>query len=134
MRDRPMVEPDRPVQALLGGGDEAFERLCRRIDPRFARSEVRQRLRRYLRGLLFPLPRRNGWQISEQMGERCPNGVQRLVRGADWDADEVRDDLRSYIVEHLGERRARGGRDRVFEARQTIRGGKAAIQRDRRAD
>jgi SRSO17 transposase len=96
-------EPDRPVQALLEGGDKAFEALCWRIDPRFARREVRQRLRRYLKRLLSNVPRRNGWQLAEQIGESCPNGVQRLVRVADWDVDKVRDDLRSYVVEHLGE-------------------------------
>jgi SRSO17 transposase len=29
--------------------------------------------------------------------------VQRLLNGADWDAEAVRDDLREYVVEHLGE-------------------------------
>jgi SRSO17 transposase len=29
--------------------------------------------------------------------------MQRLLNHARWDADEVRDDLRGYIVEHLGD-------------------------------
>jgi SRSO17 transposase len=50
--------------------------------------------------------RRNGWQLAEQIGEAAPDGVQRLVRTAQWDADAVRDDLRTYVVEHLGDAQA----------------------------
>jgi len=74
-----------------------------RIAPHFARPEVRRRAGRYLAGLLDPLERRNGWQLAEQLGERTPDGVQRLLRTARWDADAVRDDLRAYVVEHFGD-------------------------------
>ena len=74
-----------------------------RIAPRFARPEVRRRAGRYLAGLLDPIERRNGWQLAEQLGERTPDGVQRLLRTARGDADAVRDDLRAYVVEHLGD-------------------------------
>jgi SRSO17 transposase len=37
------------------------------------------------------------------MGETDPQGVQRLLNSARWDADLVRDDLREYVVEHLGD-------------------------------
>ena len=46
--------------------------------------------------------RKNGWQLAEHLGEAGPQGVQRLLNGAEWDADAVRDDLRAYVVEHLG--------------------------------
>ena len=29
--------------------------------------------------------------------------MQRLLRRADWDVDGVRDDVRDYVVEHLGD-------------------------------
>jgi SRSO17 transposase len=45
----------------------------------------------------------NGWQLAEAIGERDPQGVQRLLNSARWDADEVREDLREYVIEHLGE-------------------------------
>ena len=61
--------------------------------------------RGYLAGLLAPIERRNGWQLAEQLGERNPDGVQRLLRTARWDAEAVRDDLRAYVVEHLAIRR-----------------------------
>src|SRR5664279_1216394 len=75
----------------------------RRIGSRFARSEPRVRVLAYLRGLLAPLERKNGWTLAEQAGEASPDGMQRLLYGADWDADAVRDDLRAYVVEHLGD-------------------------------
>jgi SRSO17 transposase len=57
----------------------------------------------YLRGLLGPVGRKNGWQLAEHAGERTPDGMQRLVDTADWDPDLVRDDLRAYVVEHLSD-------------------------------
>lgn len=74
-----------------------------RIGPRFARPEVRARAGRYLAGLLGAVERRNGWQLAEVLGETTPDGVQRLLRSAQWDADAVRDDLRAYVVAHLGD-------------------------------
>jgi SRSO17 transposase len=46
---------------------------------------------------------KNGWQLAEQRGETGPQGAQRFLNAACWDADAVRDDLRQYVVEHLGE-------------------------------
>ena len=36
-------------------------------------------------------------------GRGSPDGMQRLLRRADWDVDGVRDDVRAYVVEHLGD-------------------------------
>ncbi len=75
--------------------------LHQRIASRFTRSEQRQRALAYLQALLSPVERKNGWQIAEQIGERTPFGVQRLLSTAQWDAEVVRDDLREYVLEHL---------------------------------
>ena len=94
------------------GGDElatierwpdALGELHARVARRFLRPEVRQRARRYLAGLLGRLERKNGWQMAEAMGEMGPQGAQRLLNAARWDADAVRDDLREYVVEYLGD-------------------------------
>src|SRR5215203_6356880 len=77
-----------------------------RIAHRFGRAEPRRRALAYLRGLTSPVERKNGWQLAEQAGERTPDGMQRLLATADWDADHVRDDLRAYVVEHLADERA----------------------------
>ena len=77
--------------------------LHARIAPRFVRPEPRRRALAYLRGLLRPVARKNGWQLAEQAGEATPDGMQRLLATAVWDADAVRDDLRAYVVEQLGD-------------------------------
>jgi len=94
---------DAATAAVLETGQAEFEALFAGIAPRFYRPEVRQRARRYLGGLLAPVPRRNAWQVAEHLGELTPDGVQRLLNAAQWDADQVRDDLRAYVVEHLGD-------------------------------
>ncbi len=80
-----------------------LDTLHTRIAPRFARAEARTRVRRYLDGLLAPVERKNGWQLAEHLGEAGPQGVQRLLNAADWDANAVRDDLSAFVVEHLGD-------------------------------
>jgi SRSO17 transposase len=74
----------------------------RRIGAQFARREVRWRAWAYIRGLLSPVERKNGWQLAEVNGETTPYGVQHLLGRAMWDADALRDDVRPYVVEHLG--------------------------------
>jgi SRSO17 transposase len=83
-----------------------LEKVLERIGPRFARSEPRARAGVYLRGLLSAAERKNGWTLAEQAGDRSPDAMQRLLNHADWNADAVRDDLRDYVVEHLGDERA----------------------------
>lgn len=82
---------------------DALAAVHARIAHRFARSEARERAKRYLAGLLGRAERKNGWQLAEALGEGGPQGVQRLLNAAVWDADDVRDDLRGYVVEHLGD-------------------------------
>ncbi len=74
----------------------------RRMGPQFARREVRWRAWASIRGLLSPVERKNGWQVAEVNGETTPYGVQHLLGRALWDADALRDDVRPYVVEHLG--------------------------------
>jgi SRSO17 transposase len=73
-----------------------------RIAGRFARVEPRRRARAFVLGLLSGLRRKNCWTIAEQAGDATPDGMQHLLAAARWDADAVRDDVRAYVVEHLG--------------------------------
>ncbi len=82
---------------------DALAEAHARIAHRFARAEARERAGRYLAGLLDRVERKNGWQLAEAIGETGPRGVQRLLSAATWDADGVRDDLRNYVVDHLGD-------------------------------
>ena len=83
-----------------------LQTLHGRIASRFSRSESRQRALAYLQGLLGSVERKNGWSAAggaEYAGDATPDGVQRLLAVYHWDADQVRDDLQGYVVEHLGD-------------------------------
>jgi SRSO17 transposase len=80
-----------------------LDRVHGRIAGRFARAEPRARAREYLAGLVAGLERKNGWTLAERAGEVSPDGMQRLLRHADWDTREVRDDVRDYVAEQLGD-------------------------------
>jgi SRSO17 transposase len=95
------VSPVSSAAALLWA--TAFDEVAQRLAARFSRSEPRQRALAYLKGLLSPLARKNGWQLAAQAGDPSPYGVQHLLGRAAWEADEVRDDLRAYVMEHLGD-------------------------------
>src|SRR5919108_2046878 len=85
---------------------QGLEAVMERIGARFGRIEPRRRARAYVRGLLAPVERKNGWQLAEAAGDRTPDGVQDFLARAHWDAELVRDDLRGYVVEHLGDKQA----------------------------
>jgi SRSO17 transposase len=92
-----------PGTAITRQGGAGLNEVVQRIGRRFARAEPRRRALAYLKGLLSPVQRKNGWQLAEQAGDPSPYGVQHLLGRASWDADQVRDDLRVYVVEHLGD-------------------------------
>jgi SRSO17 transposase len=81
----------------------ALDAVVELIGRRFTRSEPRRRAGTYMRGLLAGLERKNGWTLAEHAGELSPDGIQRLLRTADWDVEGVRDDLRGYVLENLGD-------------------------------
>jgi SRSO17 transposase len=88
------------------GWARGLDDLGVRFAHHFLRSEPRRRLVDYVRGLLAPVERKNGWQLAEAAGDRTPDGMQEFLSRARWDADLVRDDLRTYAIEHLGEDQA----------------------------
>src|SRR5438105_14839090 len=88
------------MDVVVAGLDQLHERIA----GRFARSEPRSRVREHVSGLVAGLERKNGWTLAERAGEVSPDGMQRLLRRADWDVGGVRDDVRGYVAEHLGDR------------------------------
>jgi SRSO17 transposase len=92
--------------AEIRGWAVGLSALHQRIARNFLRAEPRQQAYDYLRALISPIERKNGWQIAEHIGDATPDGVQRLLATAHWDANQVRDDLRSYVVEYLGDQDA----------------------------
>jgi SRSO17 transposase len=105
------TDTDRPVAAaeaaiVVQGGTAYVADIERRLAPYFERAEPRQRALAYLRGLLSPVERKNSWQLAEVSGDATPYGLQHLLRRARWEPDAVRDELRRYLQEHLGEAHA----------------------------
>jgi SRSO17 transposase len=88
--------------SLISQGAQALADLSVRIGKRFGRAEVRNRVGRYLRGLLASVERKNGWQMAEELADPDAHGVQRLLAEADWDEEAVRDDLRAYVRKLAG--------------------------------
>jgi SRSO17 transposase len=88
------------------GGDLADVRLWageldvlhERFVHRFNREEPRRSALAYMRGLVAPLERKNGWTLAEEAGHAGPDRIQRLLNRIEWDADEVLDDVRDYSV------------------------------------
>ena len=79
-----------------------LEELSARLSPHFARRDAHQRATQYLRALVSPVERKNGWQLAAIAGERTPYAMQHLLGRAVWDVDLVRDALQAYVVAHLG--------------------------------
>ncbi len=89
-------------QADVRGWAEGFDEVVERIGPHFSRREAKERAMEYIGALLSPAERKNAWQLAEIAGDSNPYGLQNLLGRAEWDQDSVRDELRGYVVEHLG--------------------------------
>jgi len=100
--EAPNQEGQTPEEAVLKHALEELAQIQERIGPHFRRAEARTRAGRFVRALLGPIERKNSWQLAEELGERSPHGVQRLLAEADWDGEAVCEELRRYVVEHLG--------------------------------
>lgn len=74
-----------------------------RVGPRFARRESFGHACDLVTGMMSALPRKNCWTVAEHVGDPVPYGLQNLLSRASWDHDGVRDDLRGYVIEHLGD-------------------------------
>ena len=87
----------------LDGWAEEFEAFHGRFAHLFARSETREQTAKYVRGLLAPVERKNGWQLAEAVGDATPDRTQRLLYRAGWDADAARDILQDFVRETFGD-------------------------------
>ena len=83
---------------------DSFEGFQARFAHLFARSETRTQAAKYVRGLLAPVERKNGWQVAEAVGDATPDRTQRLLYRADWEADAARDILQDFVSETFGDR------------------------------
>jgi SRSO17 transposase len=89
------------AESVLGWGDELTV-LKDRLAPLFVRPEPRRQTGLYLEGLLGETPRKNGWQLAEQIGDARPWRTQRVLSHVQWDQDAARDICRDYVIAHIG--------------------------------
>lgn len=88
---------------VAAAGEAAVETLAGRLRGHVRRREAAAHAADYLRGLVAEVERKNGWQLAERAGYAHPRGIQRVLDRYAWDADAVRDELRAYVTEHLGD-------------------------------
>ena len=105
-----MMEPCAPYvdqdASAVQGGAAYWRDIERRLAPYVERAEPRQRAMAYLRGLLSPAERKNGWQLAEVSGDTTPSAFQPLRRRALWDPEAGRDELRRSLIQPLGDPKA----------------------------
>lgn len=96
------TDTDATVEQAQQWADELVE-IAELISDRFSHAEARERAVNCLPGLLSPVERKNSWQLAEEIGDETPYATQHLLGRAVWGADEVRNDLRDYVVKRLGD-------------------------------
>ena len=74
-----------------------------RLSPHFARQEARQTAFNYIQALLSSVERKNGWQVAEQVGDANPYRVQHLLGRAQWDEEQLCQEVRQYGIAGLRE-------------------------------
>jgi SRSO17 transposase len=99
----PVVYDDAVTRADLDAWESELEGVFARIRPLFYRTESKKHAEQYLRGLLSPIQRKNGWTIAEHVGEPEPTALQRFLNLSPWDADALLVLNREYAMEHLAD-------------------------------
>jgi SRSO17 transposase len=98
-----VVYDDAVTRADLDAWESDLQGLLARMSPLFYRTESRRHAEQYLRGLLAPLERKNGWTIAEHVGEPEPKALQRFLNLSRWDTDALLAVNREYAMEHLAD-------------------------------
>jgi SRSO17 transposase len=101
--ERSVSTPTAATARTMAGGQAYMADVARRLAPYFARSPSRDRVVAYLHGWLSAVERQHSWPGAEVCGESTPYGFQYVLSRADWDADAVRDERRSYSTQHRGD-------------------------------
>ena len=83
--------------------ESEFNALAQRLSGIFVSEAGYQNMQKYLKGLLGTAERKNGWQMAEYLGESTPYAVQQFIYRGRFSSDGLRDELKSYVNENLGE-------------------------------
>jgi len=82
------------------------------LRPCFARTEPWLQAGKYAAAVMSEIPRRNGWTIAAQAGDRAPDRTQRLLSRAVWDTFAAMGVVRRFAVAGLDEAARKTGRRR----------------------
>ena len=83
--------------------EQGYDELVGRIGHVFASESGFRMGRDYIRGLMSPIERKNGWQMAEALGAETPYALQQFLYRGRFSADRLRDELRAYVSEKLGQ-------------------------------
>jgi len=103
--------------------ENSFQSFHARFSDLFPRLESREQARKYLRGLLAPVERKNGWQLAEVVGDESPDRMQRLLYQVNWDPDAARDRLEDFVIENFADPEGIG----VLDETGFIKKGKSSV-------
>lgn len=101
--DEPVVDADAVSVTDLEEWSAEFDAVLGYISSLFVHPSSRRHAEQYLRGLLSPIARKNGWTIAEHVGEKEPKALQRFLNLATWEADTLRDVVCDYAMRHLAD-------------------------------
>lgn len=87
----------------LLGWEESLVDLKARVGAVLPRVELRASAGAFIDGLLSGIERKTGWLLAEQAGLERPYRIQSLLGRSSWSADALRDVIRSYAIESLGD-------------------------------
>src|SRR5258707_2992562 len=83
--------------------EQELTALKARVGRVLRRRELRETGADFIDGLLSGIERKTGWLMAEQSGADRPYRMQSLLGRSHWDADRLRDEVRDYVVEALGD-------------------------------
>ena len=93
--------PNEQVLEAICQWSNSLKHLQQRLGKYYKRSEAKVAAFDYIQALLSPVQRKNGWQMSEQVGYKNPYRFQNLLGRASWDEEKLCGEVRAYAVEHL---------------------------------
>jgi SRSO17 transposase len=95
-----------PLAQRVPPWETELDALMHRMGHRFARLEARTHAKNYLKALLSPTVHKGSWQLAKAIGEPTPYNFQQFLSRGTWDPNAIRDDLCTYVLEHLGNKQA----------------------------
>jgi SRSO17 transposase len=89
--------------ADLAGWDAELRFLTDGLGCLFKRPEPRVTFTLIVRAMLADVAKKNSWGLAEYAGLPTPQAFEHLLNGAKWSADELRDQIRGYVLAGLAD-------------------------------